>query len=343
MTAMNKGLALKLLEDSNAPFEQRLYLLEKPLADLAPGQVRVKMLAAPVNPSDLVYLRGQYGLPPQQGAYAGFEGCGIVVEANAGLYGKWLIGKRVAISAQPGQDGVWAKYATTLANYCLPLRKDIDDIQGSTLIVNPCTVICLLERAQQLGAKAIVINAAASQVGKGLIRYAKMHGVKTIATVRSANNVEALIKLGADYVLLTTDDDFSAQLKQAAEQCRASVLMDAVADQDTANVLKQLPNGSTAIVYGRLQESHDPLGGHFSVGDVIFRDSRIEGFWLARTIRQSSLWKVFLLNRKVQKLFAEGVFHTDIRGEYGFDDFIPALQHYAENKSDGKVVLRPNQ
>ncbi|WP_416306427.1 zinc-binding dehydrogenase [Neptunicella sp. SCSIO 80796] len=342
MTELNKGLALRLLEEADAPFEQRLYLLEKPLDELESGQVRVKMLATPVNPSDLVYLRGQYGLPPQAAAYAGFEGCGIVVEANAGLYGKWLTGKRVAISAQPGKDGVWAQYATTLANYCLPLRKEIDDIQGSTLIVNPCTVVCLVERAQQLGAKAIVINAAASQVGKGLIRYAQMQGIKTIATVRSANNVEVLQKLGADYVLLTTDDNFSEQLQAAAEQCHASVLVDAVADQDTAGVLKQLPNGSTAIVYGRLQESQDPLGGHFSVGDMIFRDTRIEGFWLARYFRKASFWRAFKLNRKVQKLFAEGIFHTDIRGEYGFDDFIPALTHYAEHKSDGKVILRPN-
>ena len=44
---------------------------------------------------------------------------------------------------------------------------------------------------------------------------------------------------------------------------------------------------------------------------------------------------------KVQKLFAQGVFDTDIYGTFGFEDFPAALEHYAANKSDGKVILRP--
>ena len=142
MTMMNKGFALNLIEDIEVGFEPRLSIIEKPLKPLKKGQVRVKMLASPVNPSDLVYLRGQYGIPPEEKAFAGFEGCGVVVEANAGLYGKWLTGKRVAIAAQPGEDGVWAQYAVTMASFCLPVRKDISDVQASTIIVNPCTVVC---------------------------------------------------------------------------------------------------------------------------------------------------------------------------------------------------------
>lgn len=341
--AENRGLALRFIDDVDAPFSQRLAMVSKPLAPLNKGEVRVKVLASPVNPSDLVYLRGQYGVPPADAAFAGFEGCGVVVAANAGLYGKWLLGKRVAIAATPGADGVWAEYVTTLASYCLPVRKDIDDVQASTLIVNPCTVVCLLARAKEIGTQAVVINAAASQVGKGLIRLAKMQGVKTICTVRSQANVAVLRELGADAVLLTTDEDYPEQLKALAHEWRARVLLDAVADMDTPSVLRAMPAGSTAIVYGRLQETRDPLGGRFSVADVIFRRIKIEGFWLADFMKKASPLKVLSVSRQVQKLFAEGVFHTDIRGEYGFDDFMPALEHYAEHKSDGKVILRPQQ
>ena len=144
----NKGFALKLFDDENAPSSARITLTEKPISVLQKGQVLIKMLASPVNPSDLVYLLGKYGLPPQDGAYVGFEGCGIVIKANAGLYGKWLEGKRVALSAQPGIDGVWAKYAVTKANFCLPVRKELSDEQAATIIVNPCTSVCLVQRAK---------------------------------------------------------------------------------------------------------------------------------------------------------------------------------------------------
>lgn len=338
----NTGLALKLLDDDSASSSKRIQLIDKPIPDLAPGQVLVKMLASPVNPSDLVYLMGKYGLAAQDGCYAGFEGCGIVVAANAGLYGKWLTGKRVAISAQPGIDGVWAKYAVTKANLCLPVRKELTDQQAATLIVNPCTSVCLVERAIELGSKAIVINAAASQVGKGVIRYAKLKGIKTIATVRSEQNVEKLTAIGADSVLLTTDENFAEQLKSKAHQYKARVLLDAVACDDTPAVLRQMPNHSTAIVYGRLTETQDPLGGLFSVSDVIFRNIKIEGFWLATYMGRANPLKVIKLSRKVQQLFAQGIFQTDVYGEFPLDNCAAAIDHYAEHKSDGKVILTFN-
>ena len=338
-----KGFALKLSDDSELTSSQRIRLTEKSLPKLRKGQVLVKMLAAPVNPSDLVYLLGKYGLAPNNGAFVGFEGCGVVVEANAGLYGAWLKGKRVALSAQPGSDGVWAEYAITKANFCLPVRKELSDEQAATIIVNPCTSVCLVERAIELGAKAIVINAAASQVGKGVIRYAKLKGLKTIATVRSEANVSVLEELGATSVLLTSQETFVENFKQQAKTFNATVLVDAVAAKDTPMLLKAMPNSSTAIVYGRLTETFDPLGGLFSVADLIFRDIRIEGFWLAKYIGDVSPLKVLALSSKVQKLFAQGIFKTDIYASVGFEDFAQALDHYALNKSDGKVILLPNQ
>ncbi len=338
----NYGFALKLMDDTELPSSARMTLIGKELPELKQGQVLVKMLASPVNPSDLVYLLGKYGLPPQDGAYVGFEGCGIVIKANAGLYGKWLEGKRVALSAQPGIDGVWAKYAVTKANFCLPVRKELSDEQAATIIVNPCTSVCMVDRAIALGAKSIVINAAASQVGKGVIRYAKMQGIKTIATVRSEANVEILKSLGATNVLLTTDERYPEQLKAACRSLNASVLLDSVAAEDTPLVLSAMPNNSTAIVYGRLTETFDPIGGLFNVADVIFRNIKIEGFWLAKAIADSKPWQVLALSRKVQKLFAQGIFQTDIYASVGFEDFSSAIDHYAKHKSDGKVILKPN-
>ncbi|TWX73562.1 zinc-binding dehydrogenase [Colwellia sp. C1TZA3] len=341
-TKVVKGFALVLSDDDKLIPSQRIIGIEKTLPALKPGQVLVKMLATPVNPSDLMYLLGKYGLTAEDGAFVGFEGCGIVEAANAGLYGKWLTGKRVALSAQPGIDGVWAEYAITKANLCLPVRKALSDEQAATIIVNPCTSVCLVERAIALGSKAIVINAGASQVGKGAIRYAKLKGIKTIATVRSAANVAVLQALGADCVLLTSDESFDQSLKHWAKKLKATVLLDAVAADDTPRALNAMPNSSTALVYGRLTETQDALGGLFSVADVIFRDIRIEGFWLAKYIGDASPLQVLALSSKVQKLFAQGIFKTDIYARVGFEDFAQALDHYAQHKSDGKVILVPN-
>lgn len=337
-----KGFSLKLSDDASLTSSQRIELISKKLPELRKGQVLVKILASPVNPSDLVHLLGKYGLKAESGLFVGFEACGIVVQANAGLYGKYLVGKRVALSAQPGHDGLWAQYAITKANYCLPVTDAISDEQASTLIVNPCTSVCLVERAIALGAKAIVLNAAASQVGKGVIRYATSKGISTIASIRNKQHAEQLIELGATQVLVTGDENYQQNLQDACQKYQAEVLLDAVAAEDTARSLKAMPNGSTAIVYGRLTETHDPFGGIFPVADVIFRDIKIEGFWLAKYIGDASIWQVYRLSQKVQRLFTSGVFKTDIHKVVDFKDFAQALDHYANNKSDGKVILKPN-
>jgi NADPH2:quinone reductase len=337
----NKGFAVKIIADDEAPFSKRLAIIDKPIPQPKPGQVLVKVLASPVNPSDLVFLQGYYGIEPVPDMYAGFEGCGLVVAANAGLYGKWLVGKRVAMGSQQGYDGFWSKYAVTRATNCLPLRKGISDEQGATLIVNPLTSVCLVERARALGAKSVVVNAAASQVGKGVIRYAKLVNIKVIATVRSQSNVEVLKALGADCVLLSTAEDFTVSLKAAAQELKATVLFDAVGADDTARALHNMPNNSTAIVYGRLTETKAEFGGEYPVSDLIFRNCKLEGFWLAYYMQHAKPWQILALSRKVQKLFAQGIFNTDIYGTFGFDDFSDALTHYAVNKSDGKVIFKP--
>ncbi|OUS30047.1 hypothetical protein A9Q98_05480 [Thalassotalea sp. 42_200_T64] len=176
-------------------------------------------------------------------------------------------------------------------------------------------------------------------MGKGAIRYAKMLGIKTIATVRSSANVEVLKKLGADQVLLTTAETLKEALKQTTKALQATVLLDAVADIDTPTIMSCMPNGRTAIVYGRLTETQHPIGGQFSVADVIFRNQKIEGFWLATHIGSAKPWQVLALSRKVQKLFAQGIFQTDIYGQFNAQQFPQALEHYAAHKSDGKVIL----
>ncbi|MEI7702445.1 MAG: alcohol dehydrogenase catalytic domain-containing protein, partial [Planctomycetia bacterium] len=53
----------------------------------ADGQVLVRMLASPINPSDLMFIRGQYTLQPECPATPGFEGVGIVEQSGGGLRG----------------------------------------------------------------------------------------------------------------------------------------------------------------------------------------------------------------------------------------------------------------
>ena len=81
---------------------QVLRLEDIPTPQPGPGEVLVRMLAAPVNPSDRMFIAGTYGQAAQVPATAGFEGVGIVIESGGGWLGRFLKGRRVAVGCRWG-------------------------------------------------------------------------------------------------------------------------------------------------------------------------------------------------------------------------------------------------
>jgi NADPH:quinone reductase-like Zn-dependent oxidoreductase len=115
-----------------------LTLAQKAVPRPGRGQVLVRMVAAPVNPSDLSFLEGHYGVTKRLPVVPGFEGSGTVVAAGPGLFGRLLLGRRVACAAHPREDGSWAGYMRTRATMCAPLLKEVSLEQGATPAIKPC-------------------------------------------------------------------------------------------------------------------------------------------------------------------------------------------------------------
>src|SRR5258708_20767916 len=88
---------------------QVLTVQECPLPEPGKGEVRVRVLASPVNPSDLLFVRGlETAIQPQFPSPVGFEGVGMV-EALGPQVQRPAPGPRDAVFNQNG--GNWASYA----------------------------------------------------------------------------------------------------------------------------------------------------------------------------------------------------------------------------------------
>jgi len=74
--------AVQLLAYDGKPESVRVE--EVPVPRPGPGEVLVRVISSPINPSDLAFLRGLYGFKKPLPALPGFEGSGTVVEAGSG-------------------------------------------------------------------------------------------------------------------------------------------------------------------------------------------------------------------------------------------------------------------
>src|SRR5262245_6369590 len=233
---------LRLQDDVPAPEPRR-------------GEVLVRMLASPINPSDLMYVAGGYGLKPRLPATPGFEGVGVVEATGGGFLGWLRKGKRVAVIND--RIGNWAEYTVTKARQVVPVPDDITDEQAATFFVNPATAVVMTRDVLQLPAGAWLLQSAAGgELGKMVIRLGKKFGFRTLNVVRRREQVEELKKLGADAVLVESDGPLPEQVAKAVPG-GGGYAIGPVGGKTGSELIASLGVGGRCLLYGSLTE--DPV------------------------------------------------------------------------------------
>jgi NADPH2:quinone reductase len=306
---------------------------ERPLRPPGPGEVLVRIAAAPINPSDLAFIQGLYGVRKPLPVVPGFEASGTIVAVGTGVSPE-RVGQRVACFAGDG-DGTWAGFLTTHAGTCLPVEPSIDDAQAAMLLVNPLTAWALVDRARAAGAPAAVQTAAASALGRMIIRLAARHHLPVINIVRRAQQVADLQALGANYILDSSEPTFERHLRDACRSLDARLAFDAVGGALAGQVLRALPNGGTLIVYGGLAGEPCQIG----VDQLIFRAKHVEGFWLSFWLRDHgaalpAAWADVQAG-------AGDIFASPVRARFPLSAGAAALYDYAAQMSGGKILFVP--
>jgi NADPH:quinone reductase-like Zn-dependent oxidoreductase len=243
-----------------------------PAPEPARGEVLVRMIASPVNPSDLMYIGGKYGLQPRLPATPGFEGVGIVERSGGGVLGWLRKGKRVAVIND--RLGNWGEYTVTKARQVVPVPDSIADEQAATFFVNPATAVVMTRSVLCVPRGAWLLQSAAGgELGKMVIRLGKKHGFRTLNVVRRREQVEELKALGADAVVVESDGPLPEQTaKIAPEGIRFAI--DPVGGRTGSEVIASLTPGGRCLLYGSL--SDEPISVH--PRHMLSNGVRVEGF-----------------------------------------------------------------
>ncbi len=300
------------------------------------NEVVLDILAAPINPSDLLNFQGRFGArPPPLPCLAGGEAVGQVRKLGKDVR-HLRIGDRVlALFAGRGN---WCQQVTAPAAGLRPLPKTADIHQLAMMAVNPATAWHMLKGFVALEPGEWVLqNAGNSAVAHNVIKLAKHMRVRTVSIVRSESQIEAVMASGADAVV-ADGPDLTERIQAAVGGAPIRLAFDAVAGEGTAALGRCLVDGGTVVTYGLLSSASCRV----DASDLVFRNIALRGYWFTHWFENASVEERNAVYDVIAKLIEQGVIDVRVEAIYPMDDVKTAVAHAARTDRAGKVILLPN-
>lgn len=317
--------------DDAAELSKALHILEIPVAKLAPGEVLVKVSRGTINPNDLYHLKGEYVMTTDVPfpAPIGFEGAGVVFATGGGLVGRIRLGQRVAFY----QLGMFAEYVVCKALDLIPIPSGISFETAACSVANPMTMQSMLQVVRKNGSPAFINTAAASALGRLLIRGANAKGLDIICVVRSEAQADLCRQEGAKFVVNSKDEDFTSQLKNAVDATRCRLALDCIGGTMPGTLLGALPPSSVVKLYGYL----DPSPVQFPP-QSIYQSRVLETFEVNEHLEGLSLLQKGLMARAIAKGMGN-TFTTKVQRTFPLSQTSEAFAFYSANMTGGKVQI----
>jgi NADPH:quinone reductase-like Zn-dependent oxidoreductase len=301
---------------------------------LGQEDVLVSMEAAPLNPSDFLFVRGTYGLRPAFPSSVGAEGVGRVAKIGSKV-DVALQSKRVLI-IPTYEQGTWADEVAVPVQNIVPMSEEGDPLQLSMMGINPATAYLLLSRyASLMPGDWIGQTAANAAMGQYIIALAKLAGVKTLNVVRRKEAAEQVRQWGGDRVVLQ-GDNLHKDIEEALDGKKLSLVLDTVGGTPAGELAKSLKTGGSIVVYA-MQSGQFPA---ISPKDLIYRGLSLHGFWLINWIRNAPRTEIEEIYQKLGDLVADGSLSAAVEHVYPLDQFKEAFKQSLKSNRSGKILFK---
>ena len=295
-------------------------------AELAPGQVRVRVRAAGINRADLLQKAGNYPPPPGATDILGLECAGEVSEICGDV--RWSVGDRVcALLAGGGM----ADEVVVDARHLLPVPQGMgwEDAAAIPEVFSTAWLNVFELGAAQPGEK-VLIHAGASGVGTAAIQLCKAFGNPCWVTLGSQEKLDTCQALGAEGGVLRHDG--IAALKDFGP---FDVALDPVGANYAPDHLDLMALDGRWVMIGLMGGRKAEL----DLAKVLVKRLQLTGSTL-RT--RSADFKAGLLTRMEEKLwplFETGQLKPLVAKTYTFDQVEEAFAELARDQIVGKIVL----
>jgi NADPH2:quinone reductase len=310
-----------------------MQIVDLPVPEPAPGQVRVRVEAAALNYSDIVIREGQYVDTMPLPYVLGREFCGRIDAVGPDADG-WVAGQRVIGSAG---GGAMAEQVIVPARTLIPCPEELGAPEGAAVLVAGITAVhCLQDCARLQAGERVLVHAAAGGVGTLAVQIARAMGAEVIGTVSSRVKCDVVRNLGAlaiDY----TKGDWVKEVLGATDGRGADVILESVGgDVFRRSFREALAIFGRMVVFGVASREFVTVDNR----EILGSNKTLTGYYLGAYIPRY-LDRVLAATMKLMSLIREGKVRPVVGRIFALERAVDAFDHMQRRESIGKVIITP--
>lgn len=314
ISGVGKNLAVRLHTLGMPPSTEYL-----PIIAPKHSEVKIKMIAAGVNPLDRYIIAGKVAAQGPLPRTLGVEGVGEF-EGNLVILSGCGLGME--------RDGTWAQHVIFPKDCLVRVPARIDADQAAAMGVAGVTALRVVyDLGQVKDGDTVLVLGAAGGVGSSIVSLACAVGAKVIAQTRSSNKSDFLSSLGADPLIANSP----TELFDLAKQMKPDVIIDPLGGDWTGIGIQLLSAGGKIVLYGT---SSNPQG-EIPLQDLYRKGASILGYG---GINESPQRIRDGLSDALVELGA-GRMKVHIGKRYPLDRFDLALEDLSHHTNPGKIIL----
>lgn len=324
---------MKAIEITQPGGPEVLQLCQRPLPELRPGEVLIKVHAAGVNRPDVIQRMGHYPVPPGASDLPGLEVAGEIVDGDLAGSG-FQIGDMVCALVQ---GGGYAEYCAAPVRQCLPVPAGLTAVEAASLPETFFTVWSnVFDRAGLRAGETLLVQGGSSGIGVTAIQMAAALGHVVYATAGSVEKCEACVALGAKRAINYRSEDFVEVVKAETAGRGVDVILDMVGGHYVARELECLADDGRLAIIALLGGSKASV----DLGHVLRRRLTITG----STLRPRHVaFKAAIaqnLRERIWPLLEAGRIKPVIYREFPLEQAAQAHVLMETSTHIGKLVLR---
>jgi len=299
------------------------------------GEIRIRVRALGLNRAEAMFRSGAYLEAPNLPARLGYEAAGEIEALGEGVTG-FAVGDAVSTipSFSMNQYGVYGDAAIVPAHAAVRHPASLSWAEAAAIWMQYLTAYgALVEIGGLAKGEAVVITAASSSVGLAAIQIVNSLGAVSIAATRTGAKREALIRAGAQHVLVTQQQDLAKEVMRVTGGKGARFAFDPVGGRTIEALAAAMSDGGTIFLYGALAAEPTP----FPLFPAIAKNLVIRGYTLFSVVsKQESLdrGKRFVIDG-----LAAGRLKPLIARSFSLQDIVEAHRFLESNQQVGKIVV----